>query len=145
MKVCWSRLMTHVWIFFHPTATAYGRRPKFVRAEHSATAEGKNSAYGPTLASRNNFRVTKKFLITKFNCICNSLTNNNCNIIAKWLLSACLNYHLNPRPRTKYELSMYWKGNVLEILPTFETAKLHEAFSAVHVHLSRSYTDFTLI
>jgi hypothetical protein len=28
--------------FFYPTAstTAYGRRPKFVRAEHSATAEG---------------------------------------------------------------------------------------------------------
>ena len=38
-------------IFFDPTAsaTAYGQRPKFVRAEHSATAEGKNCAYGPTL------------------------------------------------------------------------------------------------
>ena len=37
--------------FFHPTAsaTAYGQRPKFFRAEHSATAEGKNWAYGPTL------------------------------------------------------------------------------------------------
>ena len=37
--------------FFYPTAsaTAYGRRPKFVRAEHSATAEGENCAYGPTL------------------------------------------------------------------------------------------------
>ena len=36
---------------FHPTAsaTAYGRRPKFFRAEHSATAEGENCAYGPTL------------------------------------------------------------------------------------------------
>ena len=36
---------------FYPTAsaTAYGRRPKFVRAEHSATAEGENCAYGPTL------------------------------------------------------------------------------------------------
>ena len=36
---------------FHPTAsaTAYGQRPKFFRAEHSATAEGENSAYGPTL------------------------------------------------------------------------------------------------
>ena len=38
-------------IFFDPTAsaTAYGQRPKFVRAEPSATAEGKNCAYGPTL------------------------------------------------------------------------------------------------
>jgi hypothetical protein len=38
-------------MFFYPTAsaTAYGRRPKFVRAEHSATAEGENCAYGPTL------------------------------------------------------------------------------------------------
>ena len=40
--------------FFYPTAsaTAYGRRPKFVRAEHSATAEGENCAYGPTLNYR---------------------------------------------------------------------------------------------
>ena len=39
--------------FFYPTAsaTAYGRRPKFVRAEPSATAEGENCAYGPTLIS----------------------------------------------------------------------------------------------
>ena len=38
-------------MFFYPTAsaTAYGRRPKFVMAEHSATAEGENCAYGPTL------------------------------------------------------------------------------------------------
>ena len=37
---------------FYPTASAtvYGRRPKFFRAEHSATAEGENCAYGPTLA-----------------------------------------------------------------------------------------------
>ena len=37
--------------FFDPTAsaTAYGQRPKFVRAEHSATAKGENCAYGPTL------------------------------------------------------------------------------------------------
>ena len=43
--------MTYVWIFFDPTAsaTAYGQRPKFVKAEHSATAEGENCAYGPTL------------------------------------------------------------------------------------------------
>ena len=43
--------MTYVWNFFDPTASAtvYGRRPKFFRAEHSATAEGENWAYGPTL------------------------------------------------------------------------------------------------
>ena len=35
----------------YPTASAtvYGQRPKFFRAEHAATAEGENSAYGPTL------------------------------------------------------------------------------------------------
>ena len=37
--------------FFYPTALAmaYGQRPKFVMAEHSATTEGENCAYGPTL------------------------------------------------------------------------------------------------
>ena len=36
---------------FYPTAsaTAYGQRPKFVRAKHPATAESENCAYGPTL------------------------------------------------------------------------------------------------
>ena len=34
--------------FFYPTA--YGQRPKCVRAKHLATAEGENCAYGPTLA-----------------------------------------------------------------------------------------------
>ena len=47
--------------FFYPTAsaTAYGQRPKFVRAKHSATAEGENCAYGPTLQffDRNYFRI----------------------------------------------------------------------------------------
>ena len=38
----------------YPTASAtvYGRRPKFFRAEHSATAEGENCTYGPTLEAR---------------------------------------------------------------------------------------------
>ena len=46
-------------IFFDPTAsaTAYGQRPKFVRAEHSATAEGENCAYGPTLTISMNILV----------------------------------------------------------------------------------------
>ena len=37
--------------FFYPTAsaTAYDQRPKFLMAEHSATAEGENWTYGPTL------------------------------------------------------------------------------------------------
>ena len=36
---------------FYPTASAmaYGQKPKFVRAEHLATAKGENCAYGPTL------------------------------------------------------------------------------------------------
>ena len=43
--------MMYVLNFFDPTAsaTAYGRRPKFAMAEQSATAEGENCAYGPTL------------------------------------------------------------------------------------------------
>ena len=46
--------------FFYPTAsaTAYGQRPKFVRAKHSATAKGENCAYGPTLT----FITVKKIL-----------------------------------------------------------------------------------
>ena len=37
--------------FFYPRAsfTAYGQRPKFVRAEYSAMAESENCAYGLTL------------------------------------------------------------------------------------------------
>ena len=48
MNVCF---LMYVLNFFDPTAsaTAYGRRLKFFRAEHSATAEGENCAYGPTL------------------------------------------------------------------------------------------------
>ena len=30
------------------SATVYGRRPKFVRAKHLATAEGEKCGYGPT-------------------------------------------------------------------------------------------------
>ena len=50
--------------FFYPTAsaTAYGQRPKFVRAEHSATAEGENCAYGPTLSAVfNKVQVNQKY------------------------------------------------------------------------------------
>ena len=43
----------------------YGLRPKFFRAEHSATAEGENCAYGPTLLKTNfsyNVTILKSFL-----------------------------------------------------------------------------------
>ena len=53
-------------IFFDPTAsaTAYGQMPKFVRAEHSATAEGENCTYGPTLVSRvHNIQNLKGFCL----------------------------------------------------------------------------------
>ena len=61
--------MTHVLHFFYPTAsaTAYGQRPKFFRAEHSATAEGENCAYSPTLQNKetnvksDNWKEAKKF------------------------------------------------------------------------------------
>ena len=41
--------------FFYPTASAavYSRRPNFFRAKHSATDEGENWAYGPTLSNLN--------------------------------------------------------------------------------------------
>ena len=40
-----------IFTFFYPTAstTAYGWRPKFVRAQHLATAEVENCAYDPTM------------------------------------------------------------------------------------------------
>jgi hypothetical protein len=39
-------------VFYHTaSAMAYGRRPKFVRAKHLATAEGENCTYGPTLCN----------------------------------------------------------------------------------------------
>ena len=40
-----------IFLLFYRTAStmAYGRWPKFVRAEDSATAEGENCTYGPTL------------------------------------------------------------------------------------------------
>ena len=34
------------------SATVYGRRPKFFRAEHSATDEGEKCSYGPTLINK---------------------------------------------------------------------------------------------
>ena len=34
------------------SATTYGQRPKFARAERLATAQGENCAYGPTLMFR---------------------------------------------------------------------------------------------
>ena len=39
-------------------ATVYSQRPKFVRAEHSATAEGEKCGYGPTLQNQNGQAVT---------------------------------------------------------------------------------------
>ena len=46
--------------FFYPTASAmvYGRRPKFFRAEHSATAEGENCTCCPTLPADVTFLKT---------------------------------------------------------------------------------------
>ena len=43
--------MAYVLRFFYPMAlaTAYGPRLKFFRTKHSASAEGENCAYGPTL------------------------------------------------------------------------------------------------
>ena len=44
-------LITYVLGVFYPMASAmaYGQRPKFVRAEHSATAVNEKCGYGPTL------------------------------------------------------------------------------------------------
>ena len=48
---------------FYPTALAraFSQRPKFVMAEHLATAKGKNCVYGPTL-----FSGFKKVYIAEF-------------------------------------------------------------------------------
>ena len=57
---------------FYPTASAtvYGRRPKFFRAEHSATAEGENCAYGPTLEDvQENLPILKKNASTRSHCL----------------------------------------------------------------------------
>ena len=53
--------------FFYPTAsaTAYGQRPKFFRAEHSATAEGENCAYGPTLNFSDQYGNYNVFVVAK--------------------------------------------------------------------------------
>ena len=55
-------------IFFDPTAlaTAYGQRPKFVRAEHSATAEGENCTYGPTLQQRHSKTLVNARCVINF-------------------------------------------------------------------------------
>ena len=51
--------MMYVLNFFDPTAsaTAYGRRPKFAMAKQSATAEGENCAYSPTLPKSFDLKV----------------------------------------------------------------------------------------
>ena len=52
------------------SAKAYGQKPKFVMAEHSATAEGEHCAYGPTLRR------------TKFSyCCCMSEENQMVSIL----------------------------------------------------------------
>ena len=53
-------------MFFYPTAsaTAYSQRPKFVRAEHKATAVGENCAYGPTLLYRLILKKMEKYKIS---------------------------------------------------------------------------------
>ena len=54
--------MTYV-LRFYPKALAmaYGRRPKFVKAKHSATAESENCTYGPTLAIK--FEIKASFVL----------------------------------------------------------------------------------
>ena len=60
-------LITYVLGVFYPTAsaTAKGQRPKFVRAEHLATAEGENCAYGPTLEKVKLKWISKKSSVLK--------------------------------------------------------------------------------
>ena len=56
-----------------------GQRPKFVRAEHSATAEGVNCAYGPTLVLtlKNQTLKTYRWVadILRINFSCGNLAN----------------------------------------------------------------------
>ena len=57
-----TKLLWYMFYFFYPTAsaTAYSQRPKFFMAEHSATAEGENCAYGPKLLDTNLKIIIKK-------------------------------------------------------------------------------------
>ena len=52
---------------FYPTAsaTAYGYRPKFFRAKHSATAKGENCAYGPTMVFCHQFYLPKVIILAQ--------------------------------------------------------------------------------
>ena len=58
-------------MFFYPSATAmasataYGGRPKFVMAQHSATADGENCAYSPRLQIWSNTYRNNIFVICK--------------------------------------------------------------------------------
>ena len=71
--------MTYALWVFYPTASAtvYGRRPKFFMAEHLATAEGENYAYGPTLfkgeAAVPHIK-SPRFEPRRQQCICTQLT-----------------------------------------------------------------------
>ena len=52
----WDSCKIHIYIFYPiALATAYGWKPKFVRATPSATVEGENCAYGPTLKKQNHW------------------------------------------------------------------------------------------
>ena len=61
------------------SATVYGRRPKFFRAEHSATAEGENCTYGPTLTNSNSicdiFAPNKTKMLPFFCCTHSTLSS----------------------------------------------------------------------
>ena len=75
---------------FYPTASAtvYGRRPKFFRAKHSATAEGENCPYGPTLPNCLMIQpiqetVNKKKIEVLMEEICNYVVVGSCELLIK--------------------------------------------------------------
>ena len=65
--------------FFYPTtlATAYGQKPKVVRAKQSATVEGENCTYGPTLQNWLNVKCFSKDekLVLKSSLFCIAIAN----------------------------------------------------------------------
>jgi hypothetical protein len=70
-------------MFFYPTASAmaYGQRPRFVRAEHSATAEGENCAYGPTLKPGYVQRGVLEFASLSYNWQIGNLPLRQANVL----------------------------------------------------------------
>jgi len=113
--------MTYVFHFFYPTATAYRQRPKFFRAEHSAMAEGKNCAYGPTLGL-DLFTVvfTNLKLPNSETKIFKSIGNSWNHVLSSWLTRA---WNSKKKFCQKSSLEALWKCHLQKIFIIFSRVR----------------------